>query len=171
GFAEADPHDDLSGRDAAAKLAILSAMALNRPVCCTDISCRSIDGIEPIDFCYARELGCTIRQVAWADLIEGGDDVVAAVRPALGSPGSPRARVTRNQNVVTVVGELGGETAFVGQGAGGDATAVAVVSDLLAIAHASAASGSPSGFSRPRGRVSADYTAPHYIRFTVDDRP
>jgi len=171
GFAEADPHDDLSGRDAAAKLAILSATALNRPVCCADISCRSIDGIEPIDFGYARELGCTIRQVAWADLVDGADDVVAAVRPALVSRHSPLARVTGNQNVVTVVGERGGETAFVGRGAGGDATAVAVVSDLLAIAHASAVSGSPSGFSRPRSRVSADYTAPHYIRFTVDDRP
>jgi homoserine dehydrogenase len=109
--------------------------------------------------------------VAWAALVEGDRDGVAAVRPALVSRRSPLARVTGSQNVVTVVGELGGETAFVGQGAGGDATAVAVVSDLLAIAHTASAGAGASGFSRPRGRVSADYTAPHYIRFTVDDRP
>lgn len=185
GFAEADPSDDLTGRDAAAKLAILSATALNRPIAPADISCRSIEMIGPIDFRYAGELRCTIRQVAWADAAAGGNVVAAAVRPALVSLRSPLARVASNQNVVTVQGEFGGETAFYGRGAGGDATAVAVVSDLLAIATeaapvapgampppAAAAKPSPvRGFLCRPCAVAADYTAPHYVRFTVRDRP
>ena len=191
GFAEADPSDDLTGRDAAAKLAILSATALNRPISPNDISCRSIASIEPIDFRYAGELQCTIRQVAWADAAAGKCQVAAAVRPALVSHRSPLSRVTSNQNVVTVQGEFGGETAFYGRGAGGDATAVAVVSDLLAIV----GQGSPvwhgmpaakvgfnaeardpkryamRGFMCPQNSVTADYSAPHYVRFTVRDRP
>jgi homoserine dehydrogenase len=181
GLAEADPSDDLTGRDAAAKLTILSATALGRPICCSEISCRSIDAIEPIDFRYANELECTIRQVAWAEVPQvaaaGGEDdaeddraVVAAVRPALVSLRSPLARVTGNQNVVMVEGRFGGETAFVGCGAGGNATAVAVVSDMLAIAH-DARSGRRAAFEAPPCRVTADYSAPHYVRFTVADRP
>jgi len=176
GFAEADPSDDLTGRDAAAKLAILTATALGRPVHCSDISCRSIETIEAVDFRYARELGCTIRQVAWAETGATRGQVIAAVRPALVSHRSPLAGVTGNQNVVTVVGEFGGETAFFGRGAGGEATAVAVVSDILAIAgardrarraprRAFAAGGSPGN------SVTSDFVAPHYIRFVVRDRP
>lgn len=176
GFAEADPSDDLTGRDAAAKLAILSATALNRPIAPADVTCRSIASIEPIDFRYAVELRCTIRQVAWADATPSDGSVAAAVRPALVSHRSPLARVASNQNVVTVQGEFGGETAFYGRGAGGEATAVAVVSDLLAIAaHNGSRSGRAvtdrRGFLCPRYAVTADYTAPHYVRFTVRDRP
>jgi homoserine dehydrogenase len=182
GFAEADPTDDLTGRDAAAKLTILSATALGRPICCSQISCRSIDAIEPIDFRYASELECTIRQVAWAELpdvpggkaagdaADEGQVVVAAVRPALVSLRSPLSRVTGNQNVVTVQGRFGGETAFLGCGAGGNATAVAVVSDMLSIAH-DGRSGRRAPFEGRPCRVTADYSAPHYARFTVADRP
>src|SRR5258706_2609030 len=67
GFAEADPSDDLTGRDAAAKIAILCATALERTICPADITCRSIESIEPVDLRYAHELDCTIRQVAWAE--------------------------------------------------------------------------------------------------------
>jgi homoserine dehydrogenase len=176
GFAEADPSDDLTGRDAAAKLAILSAIALNRPIAPADVTCRSIASIEPIDFLYAGELKCTIRQVAWADATAATGCVAAAVRPALVADRSPLARVSSNQNVVTVQGEFGGETAFYGRGAGGDATAVAVVSDLLAIASLSGsvpatAEAAVRGFLCAPCTVTADYSAPHYVRFTVRDRP
>jgi homoserine dehydrogenase len=187
GFAEADPSDDLTGRDAAAKIAILCATALERTICPTHITCRSIESIEPVDLRYARELDCTIRQVAWAEAGEASEPVVAAVRPALVSRQSPLSRVAGSQNVVTVQGEFGGETAFFGKGAGGDATAVAVVSDLLAIVGTSDGTGAGPrvrpgagtgvgpgarrAFRRAPSRVSADYSAPHYVRFTVADRP
>jgi len=167
GFAEADPSDDLTGRDAAAKLAILSAIALNRPIAPADVTCRSIASIEPIDFLYAGELKCTIRQVAWADATPAAGCVAAAVRPALVAYRSPLARVSSNQNVVTVQGEFGGETAFYGRGAGGDATAVAVVSDLLALTHRVHAA---SEEWQP-GQIVAPPARPYYLRFVVKDRP
>ena len=82
GYAEADPSEDLDGADAAAKLAIIAAVGLRRPVRVGDIATRSIRPIEPVDFEYARELGCTIRQIARASAEDSGA-VFAAVRPAL----------------------------------------------------------------------------------------
>ena len=82
GYAEADPSEDVDGADAAAKLAIIAAVGLRRPVRVTDIATRSIRPIEPVDFEYARQLGCTIRQIARASAEDNGA-VFAAVRPAL----------------------------------------------------------------------------------------
>src|SRR6478735_10997482 len=78
GYAEADPSEDLDGADAAAKLAIISAVGLKRPIRVTDIATRSIRPIESVDFMYARELGCTIRQIARASAEDNGA-VFAAV--------------------------------------------------------------------------------------------
>ena len=82
GYAEADPTEDVDGADAAAKLAIISAVGLRRPVKVTEIATRSIRPIEAVDFEYARALGCTIRQIARAEIEKDGS-VFAAVRPAL----------------------------------------------------------------------------------------
>src|SRR5215471_3955657 len=132
GYAEADPSEDLDGADAAAKLAIIAAVGLRRPVRVTDIATKSIRPIEPVDFEYARELGCTIRQIARASAEDNGA-VFAAVRPALVPLSSGFGRVEGSQNLVTVRGIFGGETSFFGSGAGGSPTAVAVVSDVLSI--------------------------------------
>ena len=72
GYAEADPSEDVDGADAAAKLAIIAAVGLRRPVRVGDIATRSIRPIEPVDFEYARELGCTIRQIARASAEDNG---------------------------------------------------------------------------------------------------
>src|SRR5207237_4370517 len=82
GYAEADPSEDLDGADAAAKLAIIAAVGLRRPVRVTDIATKSIRPIEPVDFEYARELGCTIRQIARASA-EDSAAVFAAGSTAL----------------------------------------------------------------------------------------
>ena len=132
GYAEADPTEDVDGADAAAKLAIIAAVGLRRPVRVGDIATRSIRPIEAVDFEYARELGCTIRQVARASIEEDGR-VFAAVRPALVPLNSNFGRVEGSQNIVTVRGIYGGETSFSGSGAGGSPTAVAVVSDVLSV--------------------------------------
>lgn len=169
GYAEADPSEDLDGADAAAKLAIIAAVGLRRPVRVTDIATKSIRPIEPVDFEYARQLGCTIRQVARASAEDSGA-VFAAVRPALVPLSSGFGRVEGSQNLVTVRGIFGGETSFFGSGAGGSPTAVAVVSDVLSVAGRAAAapaSVTPTTFHQ----VSGDFVAPHYVRFTVNDKP
>ena len=173
GFAEADPTADVDGFDARAKIAILIAVGLGCQVNTEHIPCRSIASIDRVDFTYARKLDCTIRQVSWAERGPGADaQLFASVRPALIPMTSPLARAEGSQNLVTVTGEFGGETAYSGFGAGGDPTAVAVVSDLMSIARAGL--GAEVHFVQELGgatEVGTDFTAPHYVRFTVADRP
>jgi homoserine dehydrogenase len=172
GYAEADPSEDLDGADAAAKLAIIAAVGLRRPVRVTDIQTRSIRSIEPVDFEYARELGCTIRQIARASAEDSGA-VFAAVRPALVPLASNFGRNEGSQNLVTVRGVFGGETSFSGSGAGGSPTAVAVVSDVLSVRRAAVEGGGAvaAPVQTPFREVSGDFVAPHYVRFTVNDKP
>ncbi len=170
GYAEADASDDVDGLDARAKLTILTRIGLRSNVATEEIACGTIRIIGAVDFEYAHQLGCTIRQVSWAEL--DGDHLYAAVRPALVKLSSPLARVEGGQNSVMATGHFGGETVFAGHGAGGNPTAVAVVSDIIAIA-GSKKDGS-SAFPdtlRTSPKVTADFTTRHYLRFTITDRP
>ena len=169
GYAEADPSADVDGLDAQAKLAILSAVGLRRPIAPADIPLRTITTVDAIDFVYARRLGCTIRQVSRAQ--RGADGrVCAGVQPMLVPQSSALARVSGSGNIVVVEGERGGETAFSGHGAGGDPTAVAVVSDLEAVA-AAPGGGADSLLDGAAAPVTEAFTSPHYVRFMVHDRP
>ena len=170
GFAEADPTEDIDGLDARAKLTILARVGLHCNVSCEDITARSISAIDSVDFEYANQLGCTIRQISWAELKD--DNLYAAVQPALVELSSPLARVEGSQNLVMATGTYGGETVFGGHGAGGHPTAVAVVSDILAIARARQATMSDAGQQVEKTpTVTADFTTKHYLRFLVKDRP
>lgn len=177
GFAEADPTEDIEGLDARAKLAILARIGLHCNVKTTSIVARSISAIDSVDFEYANQLGCTIRQVSWAELKSGeqarkNDELFAAVQPALVELSSPLARVEGSQNLVMATGKYGGETVFGGHGAGGHPTAVAVVSDILAIArsrHSTVTSPEPPVERTPT--VTSDSATRHYLRFMVKDRP
>ena len=134
GFAEADPTADIDGFDARAKLSILCSVGFGVRVHPAEIPCASIARITADDLSRARASGCTIRQVSSAERVEGQPGRVnGSVGPALVALDGPLARAEGCQNVVIVAGELGGETVFAGQGAGGNPTAVAVVSDVLAI--------------------------------------
>ena len=168
GYAEADPSADVDGVDAQAKLAILSAVGLRCPIAPDSIPLRTITTVEAIDFLYAQRLGCTIRQVSRAQRASSGR-VRAAVQPMLVSRSSALAHVNGSGNIIVVEGELGGETAFSGHGAGGDPTAVAVVSDLVSVA---ASGGGAAGnlLGGPATQVAEDFESPHYIRFIVNDR-
>src|ERR1700687_2867269 len=170
GFAEADPTEDIDGLDARAKLAILARVGLHCNVRAESIVARSISAIDSVDFEYANQLGCTIRQISWAELQH--DNLFAAVQPALVELSSPLARVEGSQNLVMATGTYGGETVFGGHGAGGHPTAVAVVSDILAIARAKQA-GMSYGVQpiEKTPTVTADFTTKHYLRFLVMDRP
>ena len=170
GFAEADPTDDIDGHDAAAKLAILARVGLKIDVQPGQVVCRSIRSIAAVDFEYARELGCTIRQIATATFHEGQAHL--HVQPSLVSATSPFAGAVGSQNIVVSSGEFGGETTFGSQGAGGYPTAVAVVSDLLQAARHgvnSARDARHVGVSSCKS--GSDFEAPQYLRFVVRDQP
>ena len=170
GYAEADPKSDVEGYDARAKLVIMVQAGLHTQVKSEQIPCRPISTIEAVDFTYARELNCTIRQISVAQ--KNGNELVAAVQPALIPLASLIAHVQGSQNLVTATGEFAGRMIFSGYGAGGDPTAVAVVSDLYAIARTG---GTPavglSGIAEVPKKVSGEFTVPHYLRFVVNDRP
>jgi homoserine dehydrogenase len=169
GFAEANASEDIDGYDARAKLTIIARTALNAELEPEQVATRGIREVEQIDFAYAHDLGCTIRQISRAEV--KGDTLFAGVQPALVPQTSALARVTGSQNVVVSAGEFGGETVFSGHGAGGDPTAVAVVSDLLWLSrnrqnHASAEPKSSAKFA-----ISGDFKTAHYVRFKVADKP
>ena len=165
GYAEADPTEDVGGFDARSKLAILMRLALRVIVDPDEIVPQAITAVKAVDFSYARDLGCTIRQVARAEQTDGS--VAAAVGPMLVDLQSPLAWSRGTENMVILTGQYGGDVVFSGHGAGGHPTAVAVVSDLLALAHGSRRVEIPSA----PANVGAEFEVPHYIRFLVVDRP
>src|SRR5712692_1960354 len=129
GYAEADPTDDVEGFDATYKLAILGSIAYEISVRPADIYREGINGIEPVDFRYARELGYAIKLVAHTQRHRGR--IEARVHPALVPLDHPLAQVEGADNAVFVEGDLVGRVLLKGQGAGGRPTASAVVGDLI----------------------------------------
>jgi homoserine dehydrogenase len=169
GYAEADASEDLDGGDARAKLAILALAGLQVRVSPADIRARTIRPIEAVDFDYAAELGCTIRQIARADLKDG--TLFAEVGPSLVPASSPFGRVQKNLNLVLTSGVYGGDMAFLGAGAGGDPTAVAVVSDLISVAQTLPAGSQSHALQLLSPKVSCDFETPWYLRLVVKDQP
>jgi homoserine dehydrogenase len=171
GYAEADASEDLDGGDARAKLAILALAGLHTCVAPESVRARTIRAIDAVDFDYAAELGCTIRQISRADLKE--NTLFADVGPCLVPKDSPFGRVQRNLNLVLTSGQYGGDMAFLGAGAGGDPTAVAVVSDLMFVAESLSAGpgrgAATTDVSAPS--ISSDFETPWYLRFFVRDQP
>jgi homoserine dehydrogenase len=170
GYAEADASEDLDGGDARAKLSILALAGLQLRVSPGDIRARTIRPVDAVDFDYAAELGCTIRQISRADLQEA--TLFADVGPSLVPASSPFGRVQKNLNLVLTSGQYGGDMAFLGAGAGGDPTAVAVVSDLMFVARSLAAGPHPHhSLQLASPRVSCDFETPWYLRLVVKDQP
>ncbi len=173
GFAEADPRDDVEGYDARAKLVILTLVGLKLRVRAEQIPCRPVYSVQAIDFAYARDLNCTIRQISSATREQGaGGQLSASVQPALVPLSSLVAHVQGSQNLVVATGQFAGQIILSGYGAGGNPTAVAVISDLYSIAR---------GGTGPRTTaektietpvsVNGEFTVPHYLRLVVRDRP
>ena len=173
GFAEADPSGDVEGYDARAKLVILTQAGLHASVRSEQIPCWPISAVEAVDFAYARELNCTIRQISLAKKeTENGLKIRAFVRPALVPLSSLVAHVEGSKNLVMATGQYAGQMVFSGFGAGGDPTAVAVISDLYSIVRTGQAlPASASAAVEVPQEVSGEFTAPYYLRFVVKDRP
>lgn len=133
GYAESDPSTDLSGRDAAAKLAILATLAWRRPVTLDEVATRGIDGNIVDVVRVARDHGSRVRLVAeaWEE-----DGLQLRVAPKLLDAADPLARAEDVINVVAVQSALAGPLTWYGAGAGGMRTASALLGDVLAASRA-----------------------------------
>jgi homoserine dehydrogenase len=177
GYAEADPRADIEGHDARYKLAILARLAFGAPVRLDDIACRGISEIRAVDFLYARQIGCTVRLIAAARRMKDGA-VELSVGPVLIPLEHILAKVDGAYNAVWVEGRRGGDTLYYGRGAGGDATGIAVVADLIRVARDLRCGARlrlpPLGFNapvQPYRSANGSRLARRYLRFIVRDRP
>lgn len=139
GYAEVDPSIDLDGLDAAAKLAILCAVGLHVKVSPDAIETRSTGRINGDSLKKAQQRGGTIRQIAHAKYDRQRASLTAWVAPVFVSQASLFARMTGPQNAAVITCAYAGDITMTGQGAGGDAPAVAMIGDLMAIARDRAA--------------------------------
>jgi homoserine dehydrogenase len=139
GYAEADPSADIDGHDARAKLAILCGQAFGLRVDPLQIEARSSSSIGPADFARARRRSATIRQIAYAGYDTTTRTLTSWVAPIEVDGDSIFARTKGPQNAALITGAHSGEIGIFGTGAGGDATAVAVLGDIRAIARDRAA--------------------------------
>jgi homoserine dehydrogenase len=172
GYAEADPTADVDGHDAAAKVAILASIAFNARVVADDVFREGIARVTTEDIEFARRLGYVIKLLAIAEL--DGDRVAARVHPAMIPSTHPLAAVRDAFNAVFVEGPNVGELMFYGRGAGGDATATAVVGDLVTVARNVLSGARGVGctcFLERTIRPMAEHEGQYYILLRVEDRP
>ncbi len=132
GYAEADPTFDVEGVDAAHKLALLASMAFGTEIDFDNVRMQGISAITPIDIAYASELGYKIKLLALARKTENG--IEQWVQPVMVKKDHPVAEVNGVFNTVVMEGDFIGHVQFTGPGAGGHATASAVVADVIDIA-------------------------------------
>ena len=129
GYAEADPTEDVTGKDAAAKMAILARLAFNVSVRLDQVSFEGIERITPDDIGYAQELGLALKLVGSAERIGGG--IAVHVYPAFLYADHPLASVNGAFNAVTIESPAITEITLSGPGAGGMQTASAVLGDVV----------------------------------------
>jgi homoserine dehydrogenase len=165
GYAEADPSDDVSGRDAAAKMAILARLAFGTPVHIDQVPYEGIEQLQTDDLQYARELGLGLKLIGTAERRDGGLSV--RVHPAFLYSGHPLASVGGPFNAVTVESEEITEITMSGPGAGGPQTASAVLGDLISTMLPPSV---PTPPLHPLPLVE-DVRSGFYIHMEVADRP
>jgi homoserine dehydrogenase len=165
GYAEADPSDDVSGADAAAKMAILARLAFHSPVTLSEVSYEGIEGIQPDDLAYAKELGLSLKLLGAAERRDGGISV--RVFPCFLYRGHPLAPIEGPFNAVMVEAPAITEVTMSGPGAGGLQTASAVLGDVVSIL----AGDAPVHETREQLPVVADVTSSFYLYLEVADQP
>jgi len=171
GYAEVDPTDDVSGADAAAKIAILATVAFGSRVELRDVAYEGIEGLRPEHVAAARENEMVVRLVGSAELVGGAVDV--RVAPAFVDRHHPLAAVEGPFNAVVVQGDAIREITLEGPGAGGIETASAVVADLVSIVGTTG-----TGFLQNDAcwrelpfLAPGALRSPFYLRIEVEDRP
>jgi len=165
GYAEADPTEDVDGRDAAAKMAILARLAFDTPVHLDQVRYEGIEHIQPDDLAYADELGLVLKLIGTAERVGGGLSV--RVHPAFLYPRHPLASVSGPFNAVTVESEAITEITMSGPGAGGPQTASAVLGDVISAMI-------PPASTPPTSQVLeivGDVVSAFYLHLEVADEP
>ncbi len=165
GYAEADPTEDVNGKDAAAKMAILARLAFDTPVHLDQVVYEGIEQIAPDDLEYARDLGLGLKLIGTAERVNGGLSV--RVHPAFLYPGHPLASVNGPFNAVTVESDAITEITMSGPGAGGPQTASAVLGDVISAMIPPASTPPTSG----RLEIVSDVVSAFYLHVEVPDTP
>jgi homoserine dehydrogenase len=177
GFAEADPTLDVSGQDAAQKLAILASLAFGVRITGDDVHAIGVDGLDLKDISLGDEMGYDIKLLAIAERWPNSKWVNIGVQPCFIKKDELLAQVAGPYNALSVHGHAAGHTLYYGQGAGQLPTASAVVSDLLGIVSGSASAAfsnlqltpdlTQSAHILPRGDTESAY----YLRMETLDVP
>jgi homoserine dehydrogenase len=165
GYAEADPSEDVSGKDAAAKMAILARLAFNAPVHLDQVPFEGIERVTVEDIEYAKDLGLALKLIGSAERIDGG--IAVHVYPAFLYADHPLASVNGAFNAVTVESPAITEITLSGPGAGGPQTASAVLGDVIS-AMIPPPSLPPPPVEQP---VITDVEFSFYLHLEVADRP
>jgi homoserine dehydrogenase len=165
GYAEADPTDDVSGADAAAKMAILARLAFHTPVTLSEVSYEGIEAILPDDLAYAKELGLSLKLLGVAERV--GEGISVRVFPCFLYAGHPLAPIEGPFNAVMVEAPAITEVTMSGPGAGGLQTASAVLGDVVSIF----AGDAPVHETRVELPIAADVSSSFYLYLEVADRP
>lgn len=172
GYAEADPTFDVGGFDAAHKLLILASIAYGIDAKPEEVLIEGIQKISQDEIAFAKEFGYSLKLLGIAK--KEGEEVELRVHPAFISSEEMISKVDGVMNGISVIGDAVGETMYYGAGAGGDATASAVISDLIEIARVK---GAPMlGFKRPmesglRLKPQEEIRSRYYLRLEVKDQP
>jgi homoserine dehydrogenase len=165
GYAEADPTDDVTGRDAAAKMAILARLAFSTPVHLEQVVYEGIEHITAEDIAYADGLGLGLKLIGTAERVDGGISV--RVHPAFLYAGHPLASVHGPFNAVTVESDAITEITMSGPGAGGPQTASAVLGDVISAMIPPASTPETT----EELAVVEDVESAFYLHMEVADRP
>jgi homoserine dehydrogenase len=171
GYAEADPSEDVSGADAAAKLAILATVAFGSRVRLEDVVYEGIEAVRAEHARAAEEFEMVIRLVGSAGLVDGALDV--RVQPSLVDRRHPLASVEGALNAVMLQGDAIREIVLQGPGAGGLETASAVVADLVSIVGTTGTGflQNDASWRTLRRLPPGDLRSPFYLHVEVDDFP
>jgi homoserine dehydrogenase len=165
GYAEADPTEDVNGKDAAAKMAILARLAFNTPVHLDQVPYEGIEAITADDMEYARDLGLGLKLIGTAERVDGGLSV--RVHPVFLYGEHPLASVNGPFNAVTIESQAITEITLSGPGAGGPQTASAVLGDVISAMIPPASTPETTG----RLPIVTDVESAFYLHLEVADRP
>ncbi|MBN9256208.1 MULTISPECIES: homoserine dehydrogenase [unclassified Mesorhizobium] len=175
GYAEADPTFDIEGHDTAHKLSILTSLAFGTKIAANDIYMEGISNISQADIRAAGDLGYRIKLLGVAQRTESG--IEQRVHPTMVPTASVIAQVHGVTNAVAIETDILGELLLSGPGAGGNATASAVIGDIADIAKSrpgfqhGPVFGRPAKELRPYKKAQMrSHAGGYFIRLTVHDR-